>query len=294
MARVLGEGWSVTLLRLFKFSWLGFVLFCWTTSLANAAFDGFEASDGYAASPNQTLIGLPGTNDIFSGAWQNNSDIPAPDRNFQSSNGPDKRTYQGDRTFELKRGNTDPPGFIEAVRPMTAYGGGLVNPIQQVAVYAFIPADTKNDPNSIVGFYLYSGAFNLNESASITVRPATGSSTKVNWYVWDAGTYVDTHIEVRADTWVQLTMDVNVATKTYTASVDGSPVNQTLGFGTTNVSDNLTGLAFGMHNTANANRSVFFDALTVIRPRVPELPSWLALLGMAGAGLVPLRLRTRP
>ena len=259
------------------------VVFCWTTSLANAAFDGFEAADGYAAGPNQTLIGLPtGTNDIFSGPWQkNSSDIAnTPNKNFQSSNGPDRRTYQGDRTFELKRGNTEPPGFIEAVRPMAPYSGGSVNPIQQVEVYAFVPADTKNDPNSIVGFYLYSGAnFRLNESASITVRPATGSSTKVNWWVWDGGTYVDTHVEVRADSWVQLTMEVNLASQTYTATVDGVSV-QNLSFGSVNVSTNLTGVAFGMHNTANANRSVFFDSLTV-RPRVPELPSWLAVLGMA-------------
>jgi hypothetical protein len=67
------------------------------------------------------------------------------------------------------------------VRPMAPYSGGLANPIQQVEVYAFIPADTKNDPNSIVGFYLFFGAnLKLNESASFTVRPATGSSTKVN------------------------------------------------------------------------------------------------------------------
>jgi hypothetical protein len=112
--------------------------------------------------------------------------------------------------------------------------------------------------------------------------------------VWDAGTYIDTGVEVRADAWVQLTMEVNLATKTYTASVDGSQVTptQTLRFGTVNISDNLTGLAFGMNNTGPANRSAFFDALTV-RPRVPELQSWLTVLGMVGAGLLPFSLRTR-
>ena len=69
-------------------------------------------------------------------------------------------------------------------------------------------------------------------------------------------------------------------------------MNQTLRFGTVNVSDNLTGVAFGMNNTGPANRSAFFDALTV-RPRVPELQSWLTVLGMVGAGLLPFSLRTR-
>ena len=296
MARVLGEYGPVTLLRIIKSSWLGFVLFCWTTSLVNAAFDGFEVSDGYASNPNQTLIGLPtGASDIFSGPWQNNSNVPNPrDKNFQSSNGPDHRGYQGDRTFELKRGKTDGGGFIEAVRPMAPYSGGLANPIQQVEVYAFIPAKTKNDPNSTVGMYLYSGSFKLNESASITARASSTLPNAASWWVWDAGTYVDTGVEVRADAWVHLTMEVNLATKTYTASVDGSQVTptRTLRFGTVNVSDNLTGVAFGMNNTGPANRSAFFDALTV-RPRVPELQSWLTVLGMVGAGLLPFSLRTR-
>jgi hypothetical protein len=294
----------VALLRIFKFSWLGFVLFCWTMTLANAAFDGFEAGDGYDSRPNKTLIGLPnpGVDEIFSGPWQNVSTIPnTPDANFQSSGGPNSQVYQGQRTFELKRGTSD-QGYIEAVRPMLPYSGGLANPIQEVSVYAYIPGDTKNSPNSVVGLYLFSALGSPlipgNESASFTARAAP-SGTTANWYVWDANQYKDTGIEVQADTWVKLTLEVNLATQIYIASVNNTDVTSSgqtlsgepLNFGA-NSSANLTGLAFGMSNTASANRSVFFDSLTV-KPRVPELQSWLTVLGMVGAGLLPFSLRTR-
>jgi hypothetical protein len=259
-----------------------------STLAAWASLDGFEVSDGYNNSPNQSLLGLPnaGTTGDFNGPWVNNSSIPVGNGDFQSSNG---EVQSGTRSLELKRGATDQPGRIEVDRALDpGLNGGLSNPVHEFSVFAFIPAKDKNSRSSDY-FMIYTGTMGSTPSAAFMAMQPNSTSSEMHWYVWDNGQYVDTQVAVSADNWQQLTLRLDVMAQTYTAYVDGQQVvtGTTLNFGSVNASTNVTGVGFAMVDQRTANRSIFFDSLSV-KPRAPEVSTWISLAAFMLTGLVPI------
>lgn len=245
------------------------------------SFDSFEVP-----SAGNTIIHkpTPGTEQGWNGPWQNNSSYSAPDSKFKTST---VQHYDGKQSLKLTESKTPSSGFIEANRPTdnpANYAGYTIE------TYVYIPANVLN-ANAKVYFAAYTTpALGGTQSASLS----TGvSGNSVNWFVWDNGAYRDTGVKATTstygDTWTRLTLDLNMTTKTYTAYLNGVAVlsGESLSFGSGS-STNLYGVGYALNNTAHDSRSIYFDALLIRhKPKVPEAPSWLALVGFLGAGLLP-------
>ncbi len=214
--------------------------------------------------------------------------VCADDSKFKTST---EQHYDGKQSLKLTESKTPSGGFIEANRPTDNPANGGVGYVgYTIETYVYIPANVLN-ANAKVYFAAYTTpALGGTQSASLSTGVSCNS---VNWFVWDNGAYRDTGVAATTstygDTWTRLILDLNMTTKTYTAYLNGVAVlsGESLSFGSGS-STNLYGVGYALNNTAHDSRSIYFDALLIRpKPKVPEAPSWLALVGFLGAGLLP-------
>jgi hypothetical protein len=267
-------------------------------ALVPGPLDGFDSFE--APSSGNTIIHTPtpGTEQVWNGPWQNVSsyDRNSSDSKFLTST---EQHYDGAQSVRLTESSTPSGGFIEANRPTdnaaTHLADSRIHGVSYagytIETYVYMPANVIN-ANAKVYFAAYTtSVLGGTQSASLS----TGvSGNSVNWLVWDGsiGDYRDTGVAATgyANTWTRLTLDLDMTAKTYTAYLNGVEVlsGASLSFGSGS-STNLYGVGYALNNSAQDSRSVYFDAL-LVRPKskVPEAPSWLALVGFLGAGLLPI------
>lgn len=200
-----------------------------------------------------------------------------------------QQAHDGAQSLKLTESETPSGGFIQAYRPTdNPANGGVGYAGYTIETYVYIPSKVVNTDTKVY-FAAYTTAQALvgTQSASLSTG-VSGSS--VNWFVWDNGAYRDTGVAVMsyANTWAKLTLDLDMTAKTYKAYLNDVAVlpGQTLSFGSGSSTD-LYGVGYAFKNTAKQDSSVYFDAL-LIKHKVPEAPSWLALVGFLGAGLLPV------
>ncbi|MEW6303227.1 MAG: LamG-like jellyroll fold domain-containing protein [Verrucomicrobiota bacterium] len=258
-------------------------------SSARAVVDGFEVASGYNSTDNQTVIGLPspGTDDEWNGPWDKQSGNEA--RMVSSSD----YFYEGSRSLKMENSS------LELSRPVDSnINGGLANPKHWIDVYAYVPS-VSMDSTLKFTFYVSTASNEKKESAAFQAQ-WNSTDGRVNWYVWDGDpteTWVNTGVAVATNTWVHLLIEMDMMAKTYTAYVEMNQVASatTLDFGdgagSTASTTNITAVGFN-RTGSSGTKDVYFDALG-IRPRVPEVPSWIAMAGFLMAGVVPVWLRRR-
>jgi hypothetical protein len=280
--------------------------------VAEAAFDGFEVADGYL--PSKSIIGslpdfmgkilgsdeikslgklgfpeetIPVTDQGWDGPWQNvgwgvnNAFRSSADKGFNGSG-------SSLRIDALKMAEGS---FNEAARALNL-GKILDESNYAIQTYAYVPQASLSD-GIAARFKVFTGALGGTESAAFQV----GGSGEQTWYVWDKDSYIDTGVAVSKDSWTKLSFELDPSTKSYRAFIDDKPVlgSKELSFGEGSGA-NVTGVGFYAANTKTRSASFYFDDILAgyrPRPKIPEVSTWIALLGFLGAGLLPMWLSQR-
>lgn len=267
----------------------------------DASVDGFEVAGGYNPMPNQTVVGrpAPGTDGIWNGPWQ--AVLGADPAIFVST---DERALSGTRSLRI---DAPSDGTTREISRVLDPGLNIgANPIHRVETWIYVPSSSIFFDAGRTEFEAYMGGSPSGKPAAGIRNGYThlhGNNPPGNqnvWYVWDSTYYRETQIPVKTNTWVRLTMELDTTHNRYKAFIDGvqaideaNPAN-IFNFGSGN-GTNLTSISLTASTAAGSptNFGVFYFDSMSITPNVPEVSSWLGVIGMIGAGGLPMWLARR-